>query len=174
MGKRRRVGLSVIGVAAVLALALAVGAFAGSKRSAATTITIWSHQGQPGEVAAVQDAVTAFNASQSGIVAKLQLIPEADYTKTLQATAASGLPDVLEYDGPLMSGFAYGKKLQPVAGLVSAATITNQTASVKAQNTYFNGKLYGVSMFDSGLALYANKGLLKAAGVKWPETWKKA
>lgn len=173
---RRRVltGTVATGIVAAFVLALAVGALAGGRKSNATTITIWSHQGQTGEVKVLRQAVAAFNKSQSAIVAKLQLIPEADYTKTVQATPPSQLPDVLEYDGPLMSAFAYAKKLQPVSGLVSAKTIANQTASVKAQNTYYDGKLYGVSLFDSGLALYGNKALLKAAGVKWPTTWKKA
>ena len=174
MRTRKLTWLSVTAVVAVTVLAVAAGALAGSRTSSAVTIKIWGHQGQASEVKVLQDAVAAFNSSQTDIVAELQLVPEADYTKTVLATTSSDLPDVLEYDGPLMSGFAYSKKLRSVAGLVSAATVKNQTASVKAQNTYFDGKLYGVSMFDSGLALYGNKAMLRAAGVSIPTTAPKA
>jgi len=132
-------------------------------------IKVWGHQGEAGEVTALQQAVDSFNSSQTDVKVTLQLIPSNDYTKTVQATSADQLPDVLEYDGPLMSSFVYDGKLAPVDGLVSAATVSNQTASVKSQNTYpGDGKLYGVSMFDSGLGVYGNKKLLDAAGVKYP------
>jgi multiple sugar transport system substrate-binding protein len=172
--RTRNLAWSALAVLTLLALTLAVGASAGNRGQSATTIRIWAHQGQAGEVTVVQNAVKAFNASQSDIVAELQLVPEADYTKTVTATSPGELPDVLEYDGPLMSGFAYANKLRPVAGLVSAATIENQIVSVKAQNTYRDGQLYGVSLFDSGLALYGNKALLKAAGVQYPSSPTKA
>jgi multiple sugar transport system substrate-binding protein len=133
-------------------------------------IKIWGHQGQAFEVAVLQKAVAAFNSSQSEVKATLQLVPEADYTKTVTATSPDQLPDVLEYDGPLMSSFAYAKKLSPIEGLASQATIDNQTESVKAQNTYTGDqKLYGLSQFDSGLGVYGNKKLLDAAGVTYPK-----
>ena len=132
-------------------------------------IKVWGHQGEAGEVTALQQAVDGFNSSQSEVKVSLQLIPSNDYTKTVQATGADQLPDVLEYDGPLMSSFIYDGKLAPVDGLVSQATVDNQTASVKSQNTYpGDSKLYGVSMYDSGLGVYGNKKLLDAAGVKYP------
>ena len=70
-------------------------------------ITIWAHQGQEGEVQALQQAVKDFNASQGGIHADLQFIPEADYPKTIAVTKPSALPDVLEFDGTLMSSLVY-------------------------------------------------------------------
>ena len=82
-------------------------------------IKVWAHQGEAGEVTALQQAVDSFNSSQSDVKVTLQLIPSNDYTKTVQATSADQLPDVLEYDGPLMSSFVYDGKLAPVDGLVS-------------------------------------------------------
>ena len=132
-------------------------------------IKVWAHQGEAGEVTALQQAVDGFNSSQTDVKVELQLIPSNDYTKTVQATSADQLPDVLEYDGPLMSSFIYDGKLAPVDGLVSQATVDNQTASVTSQNTNpGDSKLYGVSMYDSGLGIYGNKKLLDAAGVKYP------
>jgi len=139
-----------------------------SQSAVAGTVKVWGHQGEAGEVTALQAAVDSFNSSQSNIKVELQLIPGEDYTKTIQATSGDKLPDILEYDGPLMSSFVYDGKLKPITGLVADATIANQTNSVKAQNTYSDGQLYGVSMFDSGLGIYGNKKLLDAAGVKYP------
>src|SRR4051794_12345363 len=99
-------------------------------------ITIWAHQGQEGEVQALQRAVKDFNASQSGVHADLQFIPEADYPKTVAVTKPSALPDVLEFDGTLTSTLVYSYKLAPLKGLVAPKTITNQTASVISENTY--------------------------------------
>lgn len=139
------------------------------------TISVWAHEGQEGEVDALKGAVEEFNSSQSDVEVELRLIPEADYTKTVQASSVEDLPDVLEYDGPLLSAFAYDGKLSPVADFVSSETIDNQTESVLAQNTFpEDDALYGLSMFDSGLGIYGNKKLLDAAGVEYPTTWEDA
>ena len=178
MSRSRKLAAGAVLVAAALLTAAcggggdSGGASGGQSAQAGSgtgEIKVWGHQGEAGEVTALQQAVDSFNSSQTDVKVTLQLIPSNDYTKTVQATSADQLPDVLEYDGPLMSSFVYDGKLAPVDGLVSAATVSNQTASVKSQNTYpGDGKLYGVSMFDSGLGVYGNKKLLDAAGVKYP------
>ena len=70
------------------------------------TISVWAHQGQKSESTALQNAVKSFNSSQSKVKVDLKLIPEKDYTKTITATDASELPDVMEFDGPTMANFA--------------------------------------------------------------------
>lgn len=166
----------VAGVSAIAGLLVAAcggnGDYTPNAASGGTgtgNITVWAHQGQEGEVAALQKAVKTFNASQPDVKVKLQLIPDADYTKTITVTRPEDLPDVLEFDGPLLSAFVYSQKLSTVQGFVSERTLANQTDSVKAQNTYpLDKKLYGLSMFDSGLGIYGNKKLLDAAGVRYP------
>lgn len=141
---------------------------AGSTEGAATgTISVWAHQGQPSEVDALQNAVKGFNSSQSDITVELKLIPEADYTKSVQAASASELPDVLEMDGPNVASLVYDQKIQPIDGFVSADTLSNQTDSIKAQNTV-DGAVYTVSQFNAGLGLAGNKKLLDEAGVTYP------
>src|SRR5688572_10077650 len=104
-----------VGAAALLALTGCGGGGDGGEGPEAGggqgEITIWGHQGQEFEVEALQKAVNEFNSSQTDVKATLRLIPEADYTKTLTATSPSELPDVLEFDGPLMSSFVYASKL---------------------------------------------------------------
>jgi multiple sugar transport system substrate-binding protein len=133
------------------------------------TISVWAHQGQQVEVEALQAAVSAFNDSRDDIEAELTFIPEADYPRTLQTTKPEDLPDVLEFDGPLMASLIYSRKLAPLDGLVAPETIDNQTASVVAQNTYVgDGEMYALSQFDSGLGFYGNRRLLEEAGVRIP------
>lgn len=169
--KHRRTGLTALALLPLAALA-ACGGGGGSDTSAEEgsgkgTISVWAHQGQASEAAALQNAVKSFNSSQSDVKAELKLIPENDYTKTITATDASELPDVLEFDGPTMANFVYNSKLAPVDGHVSAKTLDNVTDAIKAQGE-IDGKHYGLGMFDAGLGMYANKKLLDAAGVKYP------
>ncbi|WP_180989855.1 ABC transporter substrate-binding protein [Streptomyces cahuitamycinicus] len=171
-GKHRRTGLTALALLPLAALAACGGGGGGSDTSAEEgsgkgTISVWAHQGQAGETAALQSAVKSFNSSQNAVKAELKLIPENDYTKTITATDASELPDVLEFDGPTMANFVYNSKLAPVDGHVSAKTLGNATDAIKAQGE-IGGKHYGLGMFDAGLGMYANKKLLDAAGVKYP------
>ncbi|MGC9541790.1 ABC transporter substrate-binding protein [Streptomyces sp. UG1] len=168
----RRTGLTALALLPLAALAACGGGGGGSDTSAEEgsgkgTISVWAHQGQTSEATALQNAVKSFNSSQSDIKAELKLIPDNDYTKTITATDASELPDVLEFDGPTMANFVYNSKLAPLDDYLSAKTLDNATDAIKAQGE-IDGKHYGLGMFDSGLGMYANKKLLDAAGVKYP------
>lgn len=131
------------------------------------TISVWAHQGQKSEDAALQAAVKSFNSSQSDVKVELKLIPGNDYTKTITTTDASALPDVMEFDGPTMANFVFNGKLAPLDKYVSVKTTANATDAIKAQGTV-GDKLYGLGMYDSGLGIYGNKKLLDAAGVRYP------
>ncbi|MFI6858116.1 ABC transporter substrate-binding protein [Streptomyces sp. NPDC050416] len=170
--KYRRTACTGLALAPLLALA-ACGGGGGTDTSAEAgsgkgTISVWAHQGQKNEATALQNAVKSFNSSQNKIKVDLKLIPEADYTKTITATDAAELPDVMEFDGPTMANFVYNKKLAPIDTYVSAKTMDNATDASKAQGEV-GGKHYGLGMFDSGLGIYGNKKLLDAAGVKYPK-----
>lgn len=162
------------GLALVLPLAAlaACGGGGGTDTSAEAgsgegTISVWAHQGQKSESDSLQAAVESFNSSQKKVKVELKLIPEADYTKTITATDASELPDVMEFDGPTMANFVYNKKLAPIDDHVSAKTLSNATDASKAQGE-ISGKHYGLGMYDSGLGMYGSKKLLDAAGVTYP------
>ncbi|MEU8845645.1 sugar ABC transporter substrate-binding protein [Streptomyces sp. NPDC048564] len=168
--RHRRTGLTALALLPLAALAACGGGgsdTAAEEGSGKGTISVWAHQGQASETAALQNAVKSFNSSQNDVKAELKLIPENDYTKTITATDPSELPDVLEFDGPTMANFVYNSKLAPLDDYVSAKTLGNATDAIKAQGE-IGGKHYGLGMFDSGLGMYANKKLLDAAGVKYP------
>jgi multiple sugar transport system substrate-binding protein len=169
---RRSAGTGLALVLPLVALA-ACGGGGGTDTSAEAgsgqgTISVWAHQGQKNEAAALQNAVKSFNSSQSDIKVDLKLIPENDYTKTITATDAAKLPDVMEFDGPTMANFVYNKKLAPIDTYVSSKTMDNATPASKAQGE-IDGEHYGLGMFDSGLGIYGNKKLLDAAGVTYPK-----
>ena len=171
--KYRRTACTGLALALPLAALAACGGGSGSGDSSAAagsgkgTISVWAHQGQKSEDTALQNAVKSFNSSQDKIKVELKLIPGNDYTKTITATNASKLPDVMEFDGPTMANFVYNKKLAAIDDYVSVRTLANATDASKAQGE-INGKHYGLGMYDSGLGVYGNKKLLAAAGVKYP------
>lgn len=133
------------------------------------TITVWAHQGQTSEARVLRSAVRSFNDSQSDVRVSLRLIPDNEYTRTVTATDAADLPDVLEFDGPTMANFVYSEKLTPITPYVSSGTVSNATGGIRAQGTY-RGQLYGLGMYDSALGLYGNKNLLDTAGVDYPKS----
>ncbi|MEU5594915.1 sugar ABC transporter substrate-binding protein [Streptomyces sp. NPDC020298] len=170
-GRSRRTARTALALALPLAALAACGG-GGSGTSAEEgsgtgTITVWAHHGQASEAAALQNAVQAFNSSQKKIKVKLTLIPDTDYTKTITATDASKLPDVMEFDGPTMANFVYNRKLAPLDTYVTVKTLANATDAIKAEGRT-DGKQYGLGMYDSGLGIYGNKKLLDAAGIKYP------
>ncbi|AVV41145.1 hypothetical protein C6376_06505 [Streptomyces sp. P3] len=164
-----RTGLAlVLPLAALAACGGGGGADTSAEAGSGTgTISVWAHQGQKSEDAVLQNAVKSFNSSQDKIKVELKLIPGNDYTKTITATDASQLPDVMEFDGPTMANFVYNKKLTAIDDYVSSRTMANATAAAKAQGAV-GGRHYGLGMYDSGLGVYGNKKLLDAAGVKYP------
>ncbi|MEW1956549.1 extracellular solute-binding protein [Kineococcus sp. NPDC059986] len=174
---RRTLGQGAI-VAALAAGGLsACGGGSGGEASSGSgkgSITVWAHQGQDSENAALEAAVKAFNASQKDVTVKLTLQPGDTYTTTVQNTSVDSLPDVLEMDGPTVASYVYDQRISALEGHVSADTLSNQTASAKGEGTV-DGKVYAAAMYDSALGLYGNKKLLDAAGVKYPtaldEAW---
>ncbi len=133
----------------------------------AATITVWAHHGKPEEWKTVQVQVKRFNESQTNVAAKLVEIAEANYDTQVQSAAASGqLPDVLEFDGPMLANYAWKGYLQPLEGL-SAEVRADFLPSIVQQGTYA-GKLYALGTFDSGLGLFANLRLLEQVKARIP------
>lgn len=149
---------------------------AGSPRAdGRTEITVWAHHGKPEEWKTIQLQVERFNQSQPEIFARLVEIAEAGYDTQVQSAAASRqLPDVLEFDGPMLANYVWKGYLQPFPDL-PADTQADLLPSLVQQGTY-GGRLYAVGAFDSGLGLFANRRLLAEAGVRVPagvaDAWK--
>jgi multiple sugar transport system substrate-binding protein len=168
--------IAIIG-AALLALAACEGGGAPERTqgpeaapqaSPAVPVAVWYHTGRPAERAVFEAQVAAFNARQTDFRVDLTLIPEGAYNAQVQAaTLAGDLPDLLEMDGPLLASYAWSGLLRPLEGLLPEAAVAGLVSSIVAQGTW-DGHLYGVGTFDSGLGLFADRDTLAAAGIEVP------
>jgi multiple sugar transport system substrate-binding protein len=137
-------------------------------RNGRTVVTVWAHAGQASERRVLRDQVQRWNASQSDLVVELKLLPEGSYNAQIQAASlADELPDVMEFDGPLVYHYAWQGHLGPLDTLVSAATRANLIPSMLRQGT-LKGRLFSVGQSDSGLGLYARRSRLQAGGIRIP------
>ncbi|MEM7114308.1 MAG: sugar ABC transporter substrate-binding protein [Chloroflexota bacterium] len=134
----------------------------------AITISVWNHAGQGGEREAIDVIATGFNSSQSDYQVEIVELPDGSYTDQVNAAAlANDLPCLLDFDGPLLYNFAWSGFLQPIDQFADQAMIDDFLPSIIAQGTY-NGQLYSLGQFDSGLAIYGNRAYLEEAGVRIP------
>jgi multiple sugar transport system substrate-binding protein len=132
-----------------------------------STITVWAHHGKPEEWKTIQEQVKRFNRTQTNVTANLVEIAEANYDTQVQSAAATGhLPDVMEFDGPMLANYAWKGYLKPLGGL-GAEVRTDLLPSIVQQGTY-RGRLYAVGAFDSGPGLFADRRLLEQVGARVP------
>ncbi len=129
------------------------------------TVDIWFHSGRGGE----RDALVQIFSKWDDPNIKLELVelPEGDYNQQVQAAAVAGkLPCLLDFDGPFVYNYVWGGYLIPLNQYFP--DLSDFLPSIIAQGTYRDGKLYSLGQFDSGLAIWARKSYLEAAGVRIP------
>jgi multiple sugar transport system substrate-binding protein len=128
------------------------------------TVNAWVHSGRAAERATVADQVNRFNASQD----RIRVIPEGAYNAQVQAAAAAGeLPDVLEFDGPFLYNYIWQGRLTPIGKFLPASVTLDLLPSIVQQGTY-DGKLYSLGAYDSGLGIYARRSALRAVQARIP------
>jgi multiple sugar transport system substrate-binding protein len=132
------------------------------------TVEVWFHSGK-GEERDVLDAQgEKFNTTQNEVYAEGVQLPEGSYNDQVNAAALAGdLPCLLDFDGPFLYNYAWSGYLIPLDDYVSDELKADFLPSIINQGTY-GGKLYSLGTFDSGLAIWANKSYLEAAGVRIP------
>lgn len=149
----------------------------GASSAASGTVTLWFHSGQGAERDALNATLQAFAAKNSAIKVEAIELPEGAYNDQVNAAALAGeLPCLLDFDGPFVYNYAWSGYLQPLDSLIAADVKADFLPSIIQQGTY-NGKLYSLGQFDSGLGFYANKELLEKAGVRIPtlaQPWTRA
>jgi multiple sugar transport system substrate-binding protein len=140
----------------------------------AETVSLWWHTGTPEEQAAMDAAVEKFNAMDGKYVIEKTDLAGASYTDQVNAAAlADDLPCVLDFDGPMLYNYVWSGYMLPIDNMIDADMKADFLPSIIDQGTY-QGQLYSLGQFDSGLGLYANKAYLDAAGVRIPtfeEPW---
>lgn len=135
----------------------------------ASTIEVWAHEGAEADAyRAMADDFNATTGAEMGLTANLTLIPEGDYTDTVNAAAAAGdLPDVLDFDGPVLANLAWPGNIVPIESCIPDDVRDNLLPSIVSAGTY-DGDLYSVGTFDSGLGLWAWKSALDEVGARIP------
>jgi multiple sugar transport system substrate-binding protein len=104
-----------------------------------------------------------------GVGIQREAIPGASLiAKVLQMSSSRTLPDVLMLDNPDLQQIAATGALTPLSdyGLNSDGYVKG----VVDASTY-EGKLYGLQPITNSIALFYNKDVLSAAGIKPPTTW---
>lgn len=130
------------------------------------------------ESALVPCQVEEFNKMQNEVQVTLETGPIDSWTDFVKSGAlAADLPDVIYLDGPTLAFFAWSGYLRPIDDLVPADMKADFLASILRQGTY-QGKLYMLGVFDSGLGIWGNTAYLEKAGVRIPtgvdDAWSRA
>ena len=118
-------------------------------------------------------AVESFNSgpgAELGVTVELVDLGEQGYEDFITAAAASGdLPDIVDMDGPFLYNFAWNGFVRPLGGCVPAGYTDDFLPSIIEQGTY-NGELYSLGSFDSGMGIWAKRSALEAVGARIPAT----
>ncbi len=130
---------------------------------------MWVHAGAGPEAQAYVAAIDAFNKRSKAVQVDLVKLPEGSYGDQVNAAAlAHKLPCILDFDGPNVYNYAWSKKIVALDDFAEIAALkADMLPSLQRQGTY-NGKLYSVGQFDSGLALWGHRGTLTKAGIRIP------
>jgi multiple sugar transport system substrate-binding protein len=162
---------TVLGTALMLSGVLALAP--ATQAQEATEIDIWFHGGVGLESDTLKSQVDAFNAGQSSVRVNLTEIPGgavagSGYNDAVNAAAVAGdLPCVLDLDGPNLYNYAWAGYLRPLDDIMGEELKADLLPSLIDQGTY-DGRIYAIGQYDSGLAIVGRRSLLEAAGVRIP------
>jgi multiple sugar transport system substrate-binding protein len=137
------------------------------------TVQAWNHAGQGLEQDLMVELVDEFNATvgpEKGVTVEMEYLPDGTYNEAVQSAAVAGeLPDALDFDGPFLYSYAWSGNLVPIDSCLPADLRSDLLPSIIDQGTY-DGKLYSVGYFDSGLGIYAWRSVLEDNGIRIPES----
>ena len=139
------------------------------------TIHLWTHAAvNSAEYAVLKVSAARYNEARHGHRVEIRPSTFRGYDEQVNGAAATGsLPCLLEADGPFLYALAWRGYLQPIDPLLPKSLLDDVLPSVLAQGRY-DGRLYSIAQFDSGLGLWGNRRLLLKAGVRIPtlkEPW---
>ncbi|MGZ8913869.1 MAG: ABC transporter substrate-binding protein [Methylobacter sp.] len=168
-----RVSLMFSRVLIVFALGAGAAHSANEKHSTAggsvKTISLWTYSGlNTAEYTALKASVDRYNAGRHGY--RIEALPSIfkRYDERINGAAETGaLPCLLQADASLLYAMAWSGYLQPIDQLMPKPLLDDVLPSILAQGRY-DGRLYSLGQFDSGLALWGNRRLLAKAGVRIP------
>lgn len=152
--------LPSINLLALLLLAAACTQAPKQEEAAATEeeepvlIRLWAQVGPDDERAALRDQISDFNTIRTDYQIELHFLPADEYhTSVLAATESGEPPDILAIDAPHFHAFASRGHLHPLDDLLPEEIRDDLLPSAIDQGSY-EGTLYSVPLYDSGLGLF--------------------
>jgi multiple sugar transport system substrate-binding protein len=142
------------------------------KLDGTTHLTVWFHASATvnAEREVLLRQVARFNATHRTVQVRLVTLPEGNYSQQVRSAAATGnLPDILDFDGPNLYNYAWTGKIKPIDSCLSGPLRRDLLPSLRKQGTY-NGRMWGIGTFDSGLGLYVRPSIFKSLGISLPTT----
>jgi multiple sugar transport system substrate-binding protein len=138
---------------------------------AQTELTMWYHgAGNESEMQLVHEMLDEFNASQSDWKVVITAFPQGAYNDAVVAAALAGtLPDIIDIDGPILPNWAWAGYIQPLA--IDESLIADYLPGPKG---IWDGKLYGIGMWDAAVSLVTRQSYLDELGLRTPtldEPW---
>ncbi|EJF40759.1 ABC transporter, solute-binding protein [Clostridium sp. MSTE9] len=151
----------------------ASSADSGSAASAAPKkVVIWDYFETDAQKEMMKTMIDGFNAGQKEYVAEHVYVPFADYEKQLTLGMTSKqLPDLVILDGCSMASFI---SMGLFADISDADIKWDEYIAGPMESTMMDGKHYGIPFATNCTALFYNKDLFDAAGLKYPDentTW---
>jgi len=137
-----------------------------------TTLTVWHYFDGQQQQTAMDTLADKFNASQDKINVEVEFVPRAELTKQFTiGLVADKLPDLGLVDNPDMASFAAMGLFADITDKVNAFEYKDQFYEGPLSSCALDGKYYGVPLGSNDLALFYNKDMFDAAGVKPPTTF---
>ncbi|MCI8517501.1 MAG: extracellular solute-binding protein [Hungatella sp.] len=100
-----------------------------------------------------------------GLTVKDEYYSKDELDSKMQVSGIAGdMPDVIVADYLLLPNYVDAEMIAPIDQYLPADIKSDMLPSVVDEATY-NGNMYAVAQFDGGLAMWANKSMLDAAGV---------
>jgi len=116
----------------------------------------------------LQDIVDTFNASQSEVVIKMEVMPwDTLYQKLMPAMIAGNAPDVIGMSVTRYSEYAMAGKLEALDSYVEASEVIDPENMVPGLYNAgkFEGTQYAMPMACAAMVMYYNKDMFREAGL---------
>lgn len=175
MSRLGRIGVALVGLAALVAAGTGCGKTSGGN-DANAKVTLSYAVWDKNQVPAMQQLASAFTQNHPNITVNVQLTPWDDYWTKLKAAVTGGAaPDVFWMNGPNFQLYATNGVIRPLDAQIAADKVDLSVYPKSMVDLYtVGGKRYGLPKDFDTVGLWYNKSLFDAAGVKYPDgswTW---
>lgn len=137
-------------------------------------LTVWQYYGDASTPTGgpLYDVLEAYDKQTEDVTIKIRFIPFDDFNRTLlQAAAADDLPDVALINAFDTQSMADAGVIQDLGARVDEWGEKDSYFPTSWKTTQAEGSTYGIPHVADAYAVYYNKKLLDAAGVKPPASW---